>query len=614
MCGIVGWIDWQRDVSREEELLSKMGDALTHRGPDDAGQWFSPRAAFAHRRLIVVDPAGGGQPMLLPLGEELYVIVYNGELYNTEELRQELLSRGHRFRSHSDTEVLLHAYAEWKENCLERLNGIFAFAVWEEKGQKLFLARDRLGVKPLFYAQKGSAFLFASEIKALLQHPYVRPVIGEEGLAEILALGPARTPGHGVFKDIQELKPGWCLRVDRQGYHPRPYWQLHSEPHRDDFATTVETIRELLQDAITRQLVSDVPVCTLLSGGLDSSTISAFAQKAFLRSGQEPLRTFSVDYVDNEKHFRPSLFQPNPDAPWVQRVSSYLGTRHHDIRIDTPELVHSLKTAVRARDLPGMTDVDSSLLLFCQEIKKEATVALSGECADEVFGGYPWFHRPEMVNADTFPWARLLRERLRFLSPALKERIHLEEYVKERYRQALAEVPRAEGDTPEEARMREMFYLNLFRWMPTLLDRKDRMSMAVGLEVRVPFCDHRLVEYMWNVPWEFKRCDGQSKGLLRRALKGILPDDVLSRRKSPYPKTHNPAFLDACRQWALDILADPASPLKPLLNVEEVLSFAAACTPASDMPWFGQLMNAPQWFAYLGQVDTWLREYKVVIE
>jgi asparagine synthase (glutamine-hydrolysing) len=613
MCGIVGWIDWDQDLRHQQSLIREMTNTLTNRGPDTFGSWNSRYAAFGHRRLIVVDPEGGWQPMIRQFGDRTYVMVYNGELYNTEDLRKELLARGHTFRSHSDTEVLLHSYVEWGKSCVERLNGIFAFAIWDEKEQTLFLARDRLGVKPLFYTQRGSAFLFASEIKALLAHPSVQPEVDAEGLAEILALGPARTPGHGVFRGIAELKPGYCCFHDRNGTRLYQYWELKSEPHTDDFETTVEKVRDLLQDAIVRQLVSDVPVCTLLSGGLDSSTITAFAHQAFLRSGREPLHSYSVDYVDNDIHFRTNQFQPDPDAPWVKRVSEYLGTIHHSIKIDTPELVDSLKTAVFARDLPGMTDVDSSLLLFCQEIKKEATVALSGECADEVFGGYPWFHREEMLSANTFPWSRFLHERVRFFSPELKEHIHPEEYVAERYHQALAEVPRLKGEDGNEARMREMFYLNLTRWMPTLLDRKDRMSMAVGLEIRVPFCDHRLVEYMWNVPWEFKSCDNQAKGILRRALKGILPDDVLTRKKSPYPKTHNPAFLAACKEWALQILEDPASPLLPLIDAEAVRTFAKECDRETNIPWFGQLMNAPQLFAYLGQIDTWLREYHVTI-
>lgn len=613
MCGITGWIDWELDLTRQLPILATMTETLANRGPDATGTWLSPRAALGHRRLIVVDPIGGGQPMIRRRGDQSYVITYNGELYNTPELRRELETRGYSFISTSDTEVLLVAYMEWGPACVERLNGIFAFGIWSERNQSLFLARDRLGVKPLFYTQRGSAFLFGSELKALLAHPAVEAVVDTEGLAEVFALGPARTPGHGVFRGIHEVKPGHCLLYDRNGIHARQYWTLESRPHPDDLETTAAWVRELLQDAVQRQLVADVPVCTLLSGGLDSSALTAFAQGAFRRTGLGPVHTYSIDYIGNDSNFQVNEFQPNSDAPWVQRVSGFLGTQHHPVLIDTPVLAEALTIAVRAGDRPGMTDVDSSLYLFCCEVKKEATVALSGECADEVFGGYPWFHREEDVVATTFPWSRRLPERMRLLSPELVERIQPEEYLAERYREALGEVPRLPGEEPREARMREMLFLNLTRWMPTLLDRKDRMSMATGLEVRVPYCDHRLVEYAWNIPWSMKTCDQREKGILRRALAGVLPDDVLSRRKSPYPKTHNPTYLAAVRNWMLRILDDPSSPLLPFINVAAVRDFARSATEITNLPWFGQLMNVPQLFAYLAQIDFWLREYRVVV-
>lgn len=613
MCGITGWIDWDADLSREQGTLAAMTATLACRGPDAEGFWVSPRAALGHRRLVVVDPAGGGQPMQRSQGDRSYIIVYNGELYNTPELRQELAARGHAFRGHSDTEVLLTAYMEWGPACVERFNGIFAFAIWSEAEGRLFLARDRLGVKPLFYAERGSAFLFGSELKALLAHPAVAPEVDAEGLAEVFLIGPARTPGHGVFRGVAELRPGWAMAVDRDGVRRWPYWQLESRPHTEDLEATARRVRELVQDAVERQLVADVPVCTLLSGGLDSSALTAFAAAHYRRAGRGPVHTWSIDYVENDRFFQASDYQPNADAPWVQRMSAYLGTRHHPVTIDTPQLVDALPAAMRARDLPGMADVDASLLLFCREIKREATVALSGECADEVFGGYPWFHRPELLHARTFPWSRNLGARVSWLHPDLVALLRPGEYVDGRYREALAEVPRLPGEEPEEARMREMFYLNLTRWMPTLLDRKDRMSMAVGLEVRVPFCDHRLVEYMWNVPWAIKCADRREKGILRRALAGLLPDDVLTRRKSPYPKTHHPAYLAAVRAGALRALAEPDSPLRPLVNLRAIEELARGEHAAAAPPWFGQLMGGAQLFAYLLQIDAWLREYRVRI-
>lgn len=614
MCGLTGWVDWESDLTRQRPILEAMVETLSRRGPDAQGEWLSEHVALGHRRLVVVDPEGGGQPMTRRLGERIYTIVYNGELYNTMELRKELEARGHTFFTrNSDTEVLLMSYIEWGTSCVERLNGIYAFAIWGEAEQSLFLARDRLGVKPLFYALKGKLFIFGSELKALLAHPEVRPEVQEEGLAEILVMGPSRTPGHGIYRGVAEIRPGHCLLYDRNGIHLRRYWTLKSRPHEDSLEVTAATIRGLFCDAVERQLVSDVPVCTLLSGGLDSSIITAVAAGAFKRDGLEPLHTYSIDYRDNELFFKPDHFQPNSDAPWVRRVSDYLGTCHHRVEIDTPELAEALVPAVLANDLPGMADVDSSLYLFCREIKKDATVALSGESADEVFGGYPWFRSRAALTEATFPWIQFVRERAGFLSCELLDRIRPEEYVAERYRDALEEVPRLKGEEPQEARMREIFYLNITRFMQTLLDRKDRMSMGVGLEVRVPFCDHRLVEYVWNIPWSMKNCDNMSKGILRRAMSGLLPDDVLKRSKSPYPKTHNPSYLAAVGGRMLEILDDREAPLHQVINTEAVRAMALSGTLVFDRPWFGQLMRGAQFLAYLIQVDTWLRNYQVVI-
>ncbi len=611
MCGIAGWVDYTRSLAEESGIIEAMTDKLSPRGPDASGFWVGHQAILGHRRLVVVDPEGGRQPMLGWKGQDLYVLVYNGELYNTEDIRKALQSKGYTFDGWSDTEVLLKAYMEWGEACLKRLNGIFAFAVWDCSRQRLFMARDRIGVKPLFYAQQGHTIVFASELKALLAHPAVPARINQEGLAEIFALGPARTPGHGVFYGVSELKPGHCLVFDRCGISGHQYWKLISHAHEDSFDKTVNIVRELVCDAIKRQLVSDVPLCTLLSGGLDSSIITAIAAGVYAQQGRDDIKTFSIDYEDNDKYFQASRFQPNSDTPWVKRVSDYLHTRHFSFIADTAELTESLFAAAIARDLPGMADIDSSLLLFSQDIKKQATVGISGECADEVFGGYPWFYNDYKSN--TFPWSQRIDARMGLLSAELTNSIDLKEYIFNRYQEALEEVPHLEGEQNYEKSKRELFYLNLTRWMPTLLDRKDRMSMAAGLELRVPFCDHRLVEYVWNIPWIMKNHYGREKGLLRQAMTGILPEDVLWRKKSPYPKTHNPSFIQAMRSLTLSMLADSKCPLLPLINQAAVRDLTLSVQSDTDIPWFGQLMNAPQLLAYLIQVNFWLAEYKISI-
>lgn len=614
MCGISGWIDWYLDLTGQGQIVQAMTRSLANRGPDAEGIWLSPNAALGHRRLIVVDPEGGLQPMSRSRAGNICTIVYNGELYNTDDLRRELQAHGCTFQSrNSDTEILLLAYMQWGPACVDKFNGIFAFAIWDEQSQSLFMARDRLGVKPFFYTQTGKSFLFASELKALLAHPEVSADIDHEGLAELLIMGPSRTPGQGVFRNVKELKPGHSMLYNRKGLRLQRYWALESRPHEDDLTKTVDTVRQLFFDSVSRQLVADVPVCTLLSGGLDSSAITAVAAREFRQSGFDPLHTYSVDYLGNADHFRPNQFQPDADAAWVRTVAGYLGTEHHYINIDNLELANALEASLTANDLPGMADIDSSLYLFCTEIKKQATVALSGECADEIFGGYPWFFNPEILSRDSFPWIRMIDERIEMLSPEIAALIHPQEYLADRYQEAMAETPYLAGESQLSARIRQMFYLNITRFMPTLLDRKDRMSMACGLEVRVPFSDHRLLEYVWNIPWEMKTCDNMAKGILRRALAGFLPEQVLARPKSPYPKTHNPYYLALMRERVQDILSEPASPVLNLIHPAFVQARLASSRPFMPQPWFGQLMGEAQYLAYLIQLNSWLVNYKVQI-
>lgn len=612
MCGLIGWINTQRNISTEKDIMEKMTNTLSKRGPDSFGIYSSQHALLGHRRLTVVDPEGGGQPMIKTIGDNIYVIIYNGELYNTEEIRSKLKARGHVFKSYSDTEVLLTAYIEWGEDCVRYFNGIFAFGIWDENHQKLFIARDPLGVKPLFYTQKNNSFIFGSELKALLAHPEVKPIIDSGGILEIFGLGPARTPGNAVFKDVNEVLPGHCLSFVEGKTRVREYWRLESKQHDDSLDTTVDKVRSLFVDAVERQMVSDVPLCTFLSGGLDSSAISVIAANYFKNKGAGPLNTYSIDYLGNDKYFKSDSFQPDSDSKYIDTLSNYIGSKHHNIIIDSAQLASALKQAVKASDLPGMADIDSSLYLFCKEVSKDATVALSGECADEIFGGYPWFREPELINATTFPWSGAVKERKSLLSKEFSN-LPIEEYVNSRYIETLSEVPRLEGETPEEDRMREISYLNIKWFMVTLLNRKDRMSMRNSLEVRVPFADHKIVEYAFNIPWNYKYCDNIEKGLLRRAFKGMLPDEVLYRKKSPYPKTHNPEYLRIVQGWLRVILSDPTSPLLQLIDKQEVIEIVETGGVSFGKPWFGQLMKGPQLIAYLIQIDIWMREYKVEI-
>ena len=603
MCGIAGMIGQQVDGDTRERILKSM----ERRGPDGSGIYTSNECTLLHARLAVIDPKGGAQPMALDWQDQRYILVYNGELYNTREIRNELAGLGHSFKSHSDTEVLLHAYAQWGADCLELLNGIFAFAVWEEHKKCLFLARDRIGVKPLFFYEDQNGICFASEIKSILLCPWVKPVLDREGAAEILLLGPGRTPGCGVFRGIRELEPGCYAHFKTGKLQTTRYWKLQDREHRECFEDTVEHVRYLVEDAIKKQMVSDVPLGTFLSGGLDSSIITAICARERAKEGTA-LKTFSVDYEGNDRYFVPGKFQPNSDPAYIRLMENHLGTEHHWTVLSSEDLMDALEESTIARDLPGMADVDFSLNAFCKDVRKEVKVALSGECADEIFGGYPWYRDPEIRAAEGFPWAQNTAQREEMMSGNLRNQMDAADYIRQNYLQTCQESDILPNNSPEERRMKEMVNLN-FRWfMQTLLDRKDRMSMHHSLEVRVPFCDYRIAEYLYGVPWSYKDYGGVEKGLLRHAMSGLVPEEILWRKKSPYPKTFNPRYRDLIAERLQELLNDRNAPIWYLVDRENAKSLL---TSEHSWPWYGQLMKGPQTMAYLLQIDFWLRHYKI---
>lgn len=603
MCAISGVFDLPID----QETLTHMLDTMRRRGPDGEGIYSREQFAMLHTRLAIVDPQGGAQPMHTAWEGETYTIIYNGELYNTEEIRLQLEKNGHYFLGRSDTEVVLHAFAHWGEACLQQLNGIFAFAVWQHKARRLFLARDRIGVKPLFYSCLNGGLIFASEIKTILAYPQILPQLDAEGAAQLILLGPGRLPGSGVFQNIFELEPG-CCAVYREGkLRVRRYWKLQDGLHSDTLEQTIEKVRFLVLDSIRRQMVSDVPLGTFLSGGLDSSIISAVCAKELEERGQI-LQTFSVDYKNNELYFSPEKFQPESDGEYIHIMLEYMGAQNRRKVIGTEELLEALEPSTDARDLPGMADVDFSLLAFCKDVRRDVKMVLSGECADEIFGGYPWYRDPKIRAMDGFPWAQNTIVRCGLMSEALSNRINGQDFITDAYRQTCRESDICPENTDTQRRMKEMINLN-FRWfMQTLLDRKDRMSMYSGLEVRVPFCDYRIAQYLYTVPWEMKELEGREKGLLRKAMEGMIPDRVLYRKKSPYPKTYDPKYEQLVRSRLEEILRSPDSKLFALVSkasVEKIMEYE------SPWPWYGQLMRRPQTMAYLLQIEYWLKQYRV---
>ena len=614
MCGFVGFANFEEDISKKEAILKNMNETLKRRGPDEDGYYIDKHAELAHKRLIVIDPEGGKQPMIENFLSNTYIIVYNGQIYNTKELKEELVRNGFNIKSHSDTEILLKSYIHYGKDVVKHLNGIFAFAILDTKNNEIFLARDHFGVKPLFYTLVDNTLIFASEIKALFEYPGVKKIVDSQGILELFGIGPAHTPGLTVFKGIYEIKPAHFAVFNNSGLHIKRYWKLQSKEHEDSFGQTCEHLKFLLNDAITRQLVSDVPLCTFLSGGLDSSIITKFASDYHKANGMPPLDTYSIDYVDNDKNFVKSDFQPNSDSFYVDFISQRLGTNHHKIVIDTPELADSLEDAMIARDTPGMADIDSSLLLFCKYVKKDMTVSLTGECADEIFGGYPWFFREDALKSNTFPWSISTNERQKLLNPYIGDKIKLKDYIDYRYDESLKEVEILDTDSKETAEKRKISHLTLNWFMQTLLDRSDRMAMYNGFELRVPFCDYRLAQYVWNIPWEWKALKGREKGLLRYICKDFLPSEIVDRKKSPYPKTHNPTYLAKVKGMLSKIMEDKNAPINNLLNRDYILEILDTDGKAFTRPWFGQLMVGPQLMAYLCQVNMWLEKYQPKIE
>lgn len=606
MCGIAGILSSDIDLRGEKLLVEKMGKTLKKRGPDAAGLYLTPEVALVHRRLSVIDVENGAQPM--HFGK--YVIVYNGEIYNTDEVRNELEGFGYKFDTHCDTEVVLKAYDKWENESVKKLNGIFAYAIYDKKENSLFACRDRIGVKPFFYNKTKNTFSFASKIDTLLCQPYVKSVVDKEGLYEIFMLGPAKTIGKAIFKDICELPPASCLTYKNGEIKTYPYWKLEAKEFNENEETAAEHTYLLVKDSVERQLVSDVPLATFLSGGLDSSIISKIASDKYKESGKT-LDTYSVDYTDNDKYFKKSLFQPNKDSDYIDVISSYIGSDHHNIVLNNIDVANALKEATIERGIPGFVDIDSSLMLFCKEVKKDFTVCLSGECADEIFAGYPWYHKKEILFENVFPWARNTNIRQRILKKGFLS--DGEEYLQSAYKNTLKNISYLESDDKINKRMREMFVLNLNWFMQTLLARKDNMSMASSLEVRVPFCDYRLVEYAYNMPWNIKALDGREKGILRKAFENVLPKEIAWRKKSPYPKTHNPAYFARVKELLAIALTDNSTPLMDWIDIDNL--YLLLQNPDSlPEPWYGQLMGIPQIAAYIYQIYAWIKHYNVEFE
>ncbi|MBR5155522.1 MAG: asparagine synthase (glutamine-hydrolyzing) [Clostridia bacterium] len=610
MSGIAGIVNLNRKVDSEIENINEMTKTLSHRGKDIQKVKNAEFGVFGCTPTEFVEDKNRQIPISLKTDNTEFTICFDGLIYNRNELKNQLKNINTSTNLTTDAEIVLLSYIKWGIGCLQRLNGIFAFTVWDSNNHELFMARDRFGIKPLYYTFAGDSLIFASEIKGILKHPSVSAILDKDGICEVMGLGPAHSQGTGVLKDIYEIIPATCATFNKNGFNCSKYWHLDSKTYDNSFGECLKDVKTLTTTAINSQIEdAGRNMCYFLSGGLDSSIITALAAKKHGRG----INTFSLSYRDHEAFFTPNEYQPASDDYYINLMSETFDTNHHVVTVDNEALIDLLYDAMKARDLPGMGDVDSSLYYLCKEMGNEFDGAVSGECADEVFGGYPWFHRKEDFEAKTFPWSKNIDFRKQVLSPELNISEYLSDYINLKYNNSISNCPICRDDSPEEKRRREIAFLNLNWFMYTLGARSERIGMNCGLEIRMPFCDYKLVEYMWNVPWDFKAYNDREKGLLRMCFEDLLPDEILWRKKSPFPKTHNPEYEVMIKNMAKAVLNDKNSPISNIINVDYMHNLMSEDSDYSK-PWFGQLMALPQLYAYIVQIDMWLKEYNIKIK
>jgi len=597
MCAINGFLNYNYTKQQAKNIFNKMQ------------QVFSPDIKNTDKMYLHSQVCLGANPLKYTLRGKSYTIVYQGKLDNFNQLKQTLLNLHISLRTNLDAEVIVKLFALNGTKTFRKLKGNFAFAIYENTNKRLYLVRDQLGIKPLFYTCQNGKLVFASKIKSLFVHPTIIPCVDLNGLRELFGVCPARTPGKTVYKNISEIKPGEYACWQNGKLTTKTYFRLISRPHRANSATTMKKIKSMLANIIAQQTNSDEKIGYMLSGGLDSSTITALA------SNQEKrLKTFSVDYVGNQENFKPTDFSPTRDNYYIDLVAKQYHVQHDYKVLNSSDLCYALHEALLARDYPSMADIDSSLLLFCRILKKDIDVCFSGEFADEIFCGYPWFYRADTARATTFPWSINLDVRENTIAKHLRTKVNLKDFVAHSFANAVAEVPLSPTDSAADRQMKTYSYLTM-RWFGlNLLERGDRMSTRCGLEIRIPFADLRLVQYVYNIPWTMKNYGNQEKGILRSAMVDLLPREIIARKKCPYPKTVDPTYTSLVEQRVRGLLTDEEHPLWQIVDIDYVRQVLNNTNSHNTRPWFGQLMQRPQYLAFIYQIAMWLVEYQVQLE
>ena len=533
----------------------------------------------------------------------VFDVFVDGEVYNEDHVQEELCAAGFPQAKYKE-ELFLYAYLLWGTGAMEHMEGAFSFAVLQDNS--LFVAKDPLGLRPIYYQKDAGTVRISNRISTLLEYDEKPAVLDKNGILELFTFGPSISEDKTLLKGMYALPMGSYLQVRNHEIHTEVYYHLHAKPHTDSLEETVQKVHDLLTDSIRAQLKGCC--ASFLSGGLDSSIITSVAAKE-----QKDWRTYSLDYEGNKENFKGNMYQVSLDNQFIDEMIDACGCDHSSLVITQQELLNRLTKAMKARDCPGMADVDSSLLWLCEHVAEHERIILSGECSDEIFGGYPWFYREELKDLDTFPWLRSSDERISMLNEQIRD-LDYEGYRKQQYENSLREVEMLDSDSEQDKRARIHTLLCLHWFMQTLVTRQVCEGDMANLNIRAPFANVKLLEYVYNIPWDLKFLDQEEKGILRKAFEKELPASVAHRKKNPFPKTHNPLYAELISRKLQERYDDPNSPLHVLLDDAKLKELINSRGESYQLPWYGQLMSGPQLLAYLYQIDQWILTYDIQID
>jgi asparagine synthase (glutamine-hydrolysing) len=617
MSGLVGWIDFHRDLRAHTDVVAAMTETMLERGPRAGGVWTSRHAALGHRRGPALAATSPPRPARASVGGQTVVAACIGQIYNAAEVRRQLGTRPAGGRGPArpprdpTADLLVDAYLRWGDALAERLRGMFAFAVWDERTRRLLLGRDQLGLKPMYYAEYPGGLLFASTPRGIMANRLFTPRLHPAAVP--ILLQPRLTlAGETPLVGLRELRPGHVATFTEDGLSTRRYWGLTAAPHTETFDETARHVRELLEDAVTEQVAGLGSGAAMLSGGVDSTAVAALATRAFEKADPDlVLDTFCLQFDSDPAHFVPTELRPDVDAPYAAAAAEFIGTRHSTLNASLTDLLGVIPATRRARGLPGWGQFDASMYLLFQRIRAGHLVALTGEAADEIFGGYPYLFRADLTTRPDFPWLGDGPRLSDYLSGELVALVDPHQDARARYWELVSQVPRLPGEDTDEARMRTVLFLGMSGPLSVIIDRKERMSAGQGLEVRFPFCDHRLVDYVWNVPWALKSTGG-AKGLLKAAVADVLPPGTLARRKSAYPHVQNPEYDAALLAEAMRIVNDRESPTAWMFDTARMNELIRTIGNAGLTSMLPGGSSGAQMLIQLVETNQWISDYGVV--